>query len=99
MGHRRLNEPDSRADGSRIPHAGGACIRLVLDKNVLVFCFFLVKACDVMQHLVLPSDGSGTDPHATRLVVRPVAQTGQGRAENRDGGWVGGGGGGEMAGG
>lgn len=46
-----------------------------------------------MQHL-LPSDGSGIDPHATRLVVRPVTQTGQRRAENGRRWVVGGGGGG-----
>lgn len=34
----------------------------------------------------LPSDGSGVDPHATKLVVQPVAPTGQRGAEKRGGG-------------
>lgn len=39
-------------------------------------------ACDplFLQDPLLPSDGSGADPHATLLVVQPVAQTGQRRA-------------------
>lgn len=51
-----------------------------------------LKACDLMQLQErrrvggsLPSDGSGIDPHATQLVVQPVAQTGQRCAENGGG--------------
>lgn len=48
-------------------------------------------ACDpvlllLLQEGSLPSDGSGVDPHATLLVVQPVTQTGQRRAENEQGG-------------
>lgn len=47
-----------------------------------------LKACDPVQlkEGFLPSDGSGIDPHATLLVVQPVPQTGQRRAEERRGG-------------
>lgn len=37
-----------------------------------------------LQEGSLPSDGSGIDPHATLLVVQPVTQTGQRRAENEE---------------
>lgn len=79
LGHRPSSERTWQPIWELKDSTGGACICFVLGNNGIL------KACDLMQHL-LPSDGSGIDPHATRLVVRPVTQTGQRRAENGDGG-------------
>lgn len=45
-----------------------------------------LEACDPvsLKEGSLPSDGSGIDPHATLLVVQPVTQTGQRRAQNEE---------------